>query len=80
MIDRSYLTTLVALPLASIRVPTLALHGTSDEIIPFASSEHTAAVIPGARLIPIRHGSHFARLLGSRDLSTEVQRFLAKIR
>jgi pimeloyl-ACP methyl ester carboxylesterase len=78
MIDGNYLTTLAALPLASIRVPTLSLHGTSDIIIPFASSERAAAAIPGARLVPIRNGSHFACLLGLSDLGTEVREFLEK--
>src|SRR5215469_5209514 len=78
LIDGAYLTTLAALPLASIRVPTLALHGTSDTIIPFASSEHTVAAIPGAQLVRIPNGSHFACLLGLGDLSTEVRKFLEK--
>jgi pimeloyl-ACP methyl ester carboxylesterase len=78
MIDGKYLTTLSALPLASVRVPTLALHGTSDTIIPFASSERTAAAIPGAQLVPIRNGSHFACLLGLGEQSTAVRKFLEK--
>lgn len=78
MVDGCYLTTLPAYPLASIRVPTLALHGTSDTIIPFASSERAAAAIPGAQLLPIKNGSHFACLLGLRELSTEVHKFLEK--
>jgi len=80
MIDGTYLTTLAALPLASIRVPTLALHGTNDRIISFASSERTAAAIPGARLVPIQNGSHFACLLGLGELGTEVRKFLEKKR
>jgi pimeloyl-ACP methyl ester carboxylesterase len=78
MIDGKYLTTLAALPLASIRVPTLALHGTSDTIIPFASSECTAAAIPGAQLVPIQNGGHFACVLGLGELNTEVCKFLEK--
>lgn len=79
MIDGGYLTTLPAYPLGSIRVPTLALHGTSDSIIPFASSERTAAAIPGARVLPIENGSHFACLLGLGELTTEVEAFLEKV-
>jgi pimeloyl-ACP methyl ester carboxylesterase len=76
MIDGKYLMTLPAYPLASIRVPTLVLHGTSDKIIPFASGERTAAAIPGARLVTINHGSHFACLLGQRELTDKVHEFL----
>jgi pimeloyl-ACP methyl ester carboxylesterase len=78
MIDGNQLTTLAALPLASIQVPTLALHGTSDTLIPFASSQRTAAVIPGAQLVPIPNGSHFACFFGLNEPSAEVGRFLEK--
>ena len=80
IIDGNYLTTLAALPLASIRVPTLVLHGTSDTIIPFSSSERTAAAIPKAQLLPIQNGSHFACLLGLGEISTEVRKFLGRTR
>ncbi|HXZ12062.1 MAG TPA: alpha/beta hydrolase [Candidatus Sulfotelmatobacter sp.] len=76
MIDANFITELRAYPLVSIRVPTLLVHGTNDKIVPFVSSEHTAAAIPGARLIPIKRGSHLACLLGARDLSPEVSKFL----
>jgi pimeloyl-ACP methyl ester carboxylesterase len=78
MIDGNYLTTFVALPLASISVPTLALHGTSDTIVPFASSKRTAAAIPGARLVSIENGSHFACVLVLEELGTEVSKFLER--
>jgi pimeloyl-ACP methyl ester carboxylesterase len=76
MTDGKYLTTLPAYPLASIRVPTLVLHGTSDKIISFASGERSAATIPGAQLVTINDGSHFACLLGRREISAKVQEFL----
>jgi pimeloyl-ACP methyl ester carboxylesterase len=76
MTDGKYLTTLPIYPLAAIRVPTLVLHGTSDKIIPFASAERTAAAIPQAQFLTIKNGSHFTCLLGSHELSDEVQEFL----
>lgn len=36
--------------LARIRVPTLVIHGADDPLIPVAAGEHTAQLIPGARL------------------------------
>jgi pimeloyl-ACP methyl ester carboxylesterase len=36
--------------LASIRVPTLVIHGTGDRIVRLSASEHTAAKVPGAVL------------------------------
>lgn len=80
MIDGGYLTTLPVYPLASICAPTLAVHGTSDTIVPFASSQRTVAAIPGARLLPIQNGSHFACLLGHHDISNQVSKFLVSSR
>ena len=36
--------------LGTLRVPVLCVHGTEDEIVTVASSQHNAAVVPGARL------------------------------
>lgn len=79
MIDTNFITTLSAYPLASLRLPILLAHGTNDKIVPFASSEHAAAAIPGARLIPIKSGSHLACLLGAGELSAEVSKFLNSV-
>jgi len=79
MIDANFITELRAYPLASIRVPTLLVHGTNDKIVPFASSEHTAAAIPGARLVPVPNGSHFACLLAPGEFRAEVAGFLEKL-
>jgi pimeloyl-ACP methyl ester carboxylesterase len=76
MIDGKYLTSFTDYPLASIRVPALVLHGTSDKIISFASGERTAAAIPRARLLALTDGSHFACFLGRRELSGKVEEFL----
>jgi pimeloyl-ACP methyl ester carboxylesterase len=52
----------------AIRVPTLVVHGTADEVIPFAMGTKVAGAIAGARLLTIEGGTHndlFARA-GSR--------------
>ncbi|MEZ4449400.1 MAG: alpha/beta hydrolase [Nannocystaceae bacterium] len=36
--------------LASVRIPTLVIHGTADRMFPIAAAKATAAAIPGARL------------------------------
>ncbi|MGW5054725.1 alpha/beta fold hydrolase [Actinokineospora sp. NPDC004072] len=36
--------------LAGVTAPTLVIHGTADEIVPFANAAHVAGAIPGARL------------------------------
>lgn len=43
---------------AAIQVPTLIIHGDSDEIVPFAMGERLARAIPQARLVRVRGGHH----------------------
>ena len=39
--------------LGQIRVPTLVVHGTEDQVIGISGGEATAAAIPGARLLRV---------------------------
>ena len=44
--------------LARVRVPTLALHGTLDKIVPYTHAEKLVAAIPGARLVTFEGAGH----------------------
>ena len=44
--------------LARISVPTLALHGTLDRIVPYTHAEKMVAAIPGARLVTFEGAGH----------------------
>lgn len=44
--------------LPRITVPTLALHGTLDKIVPYAHAERMAAAIPGCRLVTFEGAGH----------------------
>jgi pimeloyl-ACP methyl ester carboxylesterase/UDP:flavonoid glycosyltransferase YjiC (YdhE family) len=44
--------------LPRIQVPTLALHGTLDKIVPYTHAQKLAAAIPGARLVTFEAGGH----------------------
>ena len=52
--------------LAAIQVPTLIVHGTRDQIIPYFFAELFAAQIPGATLVPVDSG-HASAADGSAD-------------
>ncbi|HKW90746.1 MAG TPA: alpha/beta fold hydrolase [Methylomirabilota bacterium] len=49
--------------LGRVTVPTLALHGTQDKIVPYTHGQKMVAAIPGARLVTFERGGHglFAR-------------------
>ena len=61
-----------------IRIPTLVLHSTGDEVAPFSEGRRLAALIPGARFVPLESRNHI--LLESEPAWTrfadEVRRFL----
>jgi pimeloyl-ACP methyl ester carboxylesterase len=44
--------------LARVTVPTLALHGTVDKIVPYRHAQKLVAAIPGARLVTFEEAGH----------------------
>ncbi len=44
--------------LPQVRVPTLAIHGTRDRIVPYRHAQKMVATIPGARLVTFEDGGH----------------------
>jgi len=61
---------------ARITVPTLLLHGTADEVVPYDMGVRLAATFPRARLITIAGGHHNDLFLGDGwRLFDEVVRF-----
>lgn len=66
-----------ALPLEQIAAPTLVIHAADDALIPFAQGQHSAARIPGARLVAVEYGGHLAAVLDS--VTGQVKEFLSGI-
>jgi pimeloyl-ACP methyl ester carboxylesterase len=64
--------------LPAIRVPTLVLHGTEDEVVPMDVARYVAERIPGARLIELSGVGHLA-VRGATAVESEVERFLAEM-
>src|SRR5215471_867453 len=44
--------------LGQVSIPTLALHGTHDKIVPYSHAQKMVAAIPGARLVTFDRGGH----------------------
>ena len=44
--------------LGRVGVPTLALHGTEDKIVPYSHAQKMVAAIPGAKLVTFERGGH----------------------
>jgi 2-hydroxy-6-oxonona-2,4-dienedioate hydrolase len=62
-----------------IRVPTLFIQGTKDMAVPYDVAKVTAARIPGAKLVTIQDGSHFA--IGSHlpEIRASLEAFLDEV-
>jgi pimeloyl-ACP methyl ester carboxylesterase len=50
------------IPLEQVQVPTLVIHGTQDEVVPFQHGVRSACRIPQARFLPVYQGTHYCAL------------------
>jgi pimeloyl-ACP methyl ester carboxylesterase len=64
--------------LSAIRVPTLIVHGTRDESVPFVHAEHAAATIPGAELHALEGAGHLMPFAHAQEVDRVVDDFLAR--
>ncbi len=49
----------------TLALPTMVLHGTADEVVPYAMGERVAGAIPGARFVSVEGGRHMNLFLGA---------------
>jgi pimeloyl-ACP methyl ester carboxylesterase len=64
--------------LPAIRVPTLVMHGTADDVVPIEVARYVAGRIPGARLIELADVGHLAvRQAGL--IESHMKEFLSEI-
>ncbi len=76
--DARQIEALGEVPLESIRVPTLVIHGTSDEVVPYAQGVRSASRIPDAEFIPVLEGTHYCILTHLEMLRPAILEFLEK--
>ena len=63
--------------IAQIKVPTLVIHGDSDQILPIdATGKRTAALIPGAQLHVVAGGPHGLNWTHATEVNATLLRFL----
>jgi pimeloyl-ACP methyl ester carboxylesterase len=63
-----------------VRVPTLVLHGTDDQLVPPAVGEYVAQRIASARFTPLPGVGHLALSAGSNLISDSIRRFVDEVR
>lgn len=62
--------------LASIKVPTLVVHGTEDGLVPPGNAALIAGAIPGAQLVMLQGASHIVLTDATEELNRAVLSFL----
>lgn len=76
--DAKQIDNLGELPLYQIRVPTMVIHGTADEIVPYEQGVRSANQIPGARFLPIYEGTHYSVLTHLEIIRPAIMAFLSE--
>lgn len=76
--DAHQINALEELPLESISTPTLVIHGTADQVVPFEQGVSSAARIPKAVFLPILEGTHYCILTHLELTRPAIMGFLAQ--
>lgn len=74
--DMAQFTAMADYPLEQITVPTLVVHGTKDEDVPFADAELLIQKMSGATLLALDGGDHAAFYTYARVVMPALQDFL----
>ena len=69
----------VTADLGQIRMPTLILHGDSDDLIPLPAAEHLLAALPDARLKVYPATGHMPQLERRAAFLADLRGFLAEL-
>ncbi|WP_419727623.1 alpha/beta fold hydrolase [Terrisporobacter petrolearius] len=62
--------------LASIKTPTLILHGIYDSVCPFEFAEYMNKTIEESKLVPLANGGHGAFYECRNDINSELEKFI----
>ena len=65
--------------IANIRIPTLVIHGTQDQLIPLSEAERIRDTIPGSRLVIIPEAGHLPNLEQPDLFNRAVRDFLRQL-
>ena len=65
--------------LPTVRVPTLVLHGSEDEVVPVEAGAYMAQSLPSARFVELRGVGHLALRAGGARIQAEIKRFLEDV-
>jgi pimeloyl-ACP methyl ester carboxylesterase len=65
--------------LPMVRVPTLVMHGSEDEVVPVELGAYMARRLPSARLVELEGVGHLSLGAGGSRIQAEIERFLRDV-
>jgi pimeloyl-ACP methyl ester carboxylesterase len=65
--------------LPMVRVPTLVMHGSEDEVVPVEVGAYIARRLPSARLVELEGVGHLSLRTGGARIQAEIERFLRDV-
>ena len=65
--------------LPMVRVPTLVMHGSEDEVVPVELGAYMARRLPSARLVELEGIGHLSLRAGGVRIQAELERFLKEV-
>ena len=74
--DQKYFANIKPYPLEKISVPTLIVHGTADDDVPFADALLLMNKIPHVTLVPMNKGNHATFFLQTSIIIPIIQQFI----
>ncbi|GCE21703.1 alpha/beta hydrolase [Dictyobacter kobayashii] len=75
--DQHHFARIEQYPLEQITVPTLIVHGTDDEDVPFEDAQLMARTISHVTLVALKKGNHASFFIHARAIIPIIQNFLA---
>ncbi len=76
--DGTQIDRLEPIPLEQIQVPTLVVHGTKDEVVPFQQGVQSASRIPQAKFLPVYEGFHYSALTHLEMVFPAIKKFISE--
>ena len=76
--DGQQIESLPKTPPQNIRTPTLIIHGTADQLVPYKHATAAVDAIPGANLVSFA-GGHLGGTLHGPEIRSAVTEFLARL-
>ncbi len=68
----------LSLPVRNVKAPTLVIHGTNDQIVPFSHGKYLADAITSARIFSVQGGDHTMPISHKEEVDQAIVSFISE--